>query len=368
MSIHDNNHDTIMVSCASKRYPIVVETGALSHIATLVMSVTDASRICVISDSTVAALYGHIVCNALNEAGVLAHLVEFPAGEQHKTIPTCARMLERIAGYELTRSDCIIALGGGVTGDMGGLCAALYMRGIQLIHIPTSLLAMVDSSIGGKTAVDLEAGKNLVGSFTQPQAVIIDPATLTTLPKNVLHDACGEVIKYGAMSDAALFEELSSHRLTDDIHANEPISAHTCASIRRCAEIKAQVVSQDECESSIRQVLNFGHTIGHAIEAASNFSIGHGSCVGMGMCYMMRAAARKGWADSNIARQLEDILTSYELPIRTPFLPNELYPFILHDKKRRGDTITIVLTPTIGHAELKTIPIQEMRELLELGA
>ena len=250
---------------ASKSYDVVIGNGILPCLGAYLGQVTQAKKIAVVSDSQVWPLYGKTVLNALAEYETFSYV--FPAGEESKNGSTYLKLLNFLAENKLTRSDCLLALGGGVVGDLTGFAAATYLRGVDFVQAPTTLLAAVDSSVGGKTAIDLDAGKNLAGAFYQPSAVLCDLDTLNTLPENIFRDGCAEVIKYGVLYDEALFAHLEEKGLGFD--QEEVIS--------RCVELKRDVVAQDEFDRGERQKLNLGHTIGHGIEACSGYKISHGS-------------------------------------------------------------------------------------------
>ena len=372
MSIRVTHH----LHTAQKDYPIYVGSHLGQDIAQFIKEkIPNAVRVCVISDSTVSALWAQKFEDALRASADGSYelsRISFPAGEEHKNIQMLSYLLEELAAHELTRSDCVIALGGGVTGDIAGLASALYLRGVKLIHVPTTLLSMVDSSIGGKTANDLHAGKNLAGSFTQPEAVFVDVDFLSTLSPEQFRDSCGEIIKYGVIQDAQLFHTLRTKNLCELAHAadnaagaadNADCLIHTIA---RCVEIKAGVVSQDEHETGLRQTLNFGHTLGHAIEAALHFEQGHGTCVAQGMCMIARAAARLGICEENVYEEIRDCVSAYGLPTSTDIDAKTLYTYAIHDKKRRGDHINVVFPVHIGEVVIQSLRLDEFMQMIRL--
>ena len=251
----------VQVALGSRSYDIEIEEGLLAQVGAKVHALLpQAETVAVITDSNVGPLYGETVRKGLEEAGVRAPVLTFPAGEESKNLATLGRLYEGLARAGVTRSDAVLALGGGVTGDMAGLAAATFLRGVAFVQVPTSLLAAVDSSVGGKVAVDLPCGKNLVGAFLQPRAVYIDPDMLRTLPARFLHDGMAEVIKYGCIFDADLFDRLGR------IHSDAELLAAADGIIERCCAHKARVVERDELEQGERMLLNFGHTLGHAVE------------------------------------------------------------------------------------------------------
>lgn len=353
----------IRVDASSRSYDVVVGAGLLARLGDLVRDVVGTTRCCVVTETNVGPLYAETVEASLAAAGLeVAHRVTFPAGEASKTLATLATILGGLAERELTRDDVVIALGGGVTGDMAGLAAALYLRGIAVVQVPTSLLAMVDSSVGGKTAVDLPAGKNLVGAFWQPSLVVADVETLSTVPDDLFRDSCGEVVKHAVLADAQMLEELSRRPLTSfrDARRLEDVVARNVA-------IKRDVVSADERERGLRQTLNLGHTIGHAIEAAGDFSLGHGSCVAAGLCMMARAAAARGWCAHETSERVERCVAAHGLPTGSDLPADELMSFVAHDKKRHGDGVNVVVPREVGSCEVRRVSLSELRELVELG-
>lgn len=355
--------ERVRVDTPSRSYEVLVGGGLLAELGHLVRVVVGAARCCVITETNVAPLYAEGAEESLRAGGLeVAERIVFPAGEANKTLTTLGGMLEGLAARELTRDGCVVALGGGVTGDMAGLAAALYLRGIDIVQVPTSLLAMVDSSVGGKTAVDLPAGKNLVGAFWQPRLVVADVTTLGTVEPELLRDSCGEVIKHAVLADAALLDELTARPLVES--RDDDRLARVVA---RNVEIKRDVVSADELERGARQTLNLGHTIGHAIEAASDFRLGHGSCVAAGLCMMARASAARGWCPAETARRIMRCVQAHGLPTGSDLPTDELMRYATHDKKRHGDGVNVVVPREIGRCEVRRASMSELRELIELG-
>lgn len=354
---------SIHVNASSQPYDVEVGVGTLDELGERIRAVLGNVRCCVVTETNVGPIYAKRVESSLSSAGLeVTRRVVFPAGESHKTLSTLGSILSALAVRELTRDDVVIALGGGVTGDMAGLAAALYLRGIPVVQVPTSLLAMVDSSVGGKTAVDLPAGKNLVGAFWQPSLVLADVETLSTVPADLFRDSCGEVIKHAVLADAALLDDLCERPLTTDRSA-ERLSAI----VARNVEIKRDVVSADERERGLRQTLNLGHTIGHAIEAASDFSLGHGSCVAAGLCMIARASVRRGWCEPQVAESIVCCVAAHGLPTGTDVDAPALMSYVSHDKKRHGNEVNIVVPRAIGSCEIRRVSLSELQELIELG-
>lgn len=342
---------------ASRSYQVVIGSNLLSECANYISQVKKTCTVAIISDSNVFPLYGKIVTNSLQNAGyqVLSHV--FPAGEASKNPETYLNILHFLAKNQLTRSDLIMALGGGVVGDMAGFAAATYLRGTDYIQVPTSLLAMVDSSVGGKTAIDLPEGKNLVGAFYQPALVLCDIQALSTLPEPVFTDGCAEVIKYGVLYDEALFKHL--HSSGKNFQQEQVIA--------RCVELKRDVVAADEFDTGARQKLNLGHTVGHAIEKNSDFSITHGQAVAMGMGVITKAAVSLGICTEDVYSELVSVLRLFDLPYSTSMQAKELYTAALSDKKRSGSSLNLVIPQKIGCCILQKTPIHQLENLLESG-
>ena len=347
---------TIQVHTAPS-YAVSIGAGLLRRCGETLRPILPVCHIAVISDSNVAPLYLDTVCESLRSAGYTVSSHVFPAGEAHKNFETLSDILEFLAESQLTRTDCIAALGGGVTGDMAGFAAGCYLRGIRCVQLPTTLLSAVDSSVGGKTAIDLKAGKNLAGVFLQPTAVLCDTDCLASLPAAVFADGAAEAIKTGVLSDERLFSLFENGSLT---------SAPTDV-IARCVAYKAGVVERDEKEQNERRLLNLGHTIGHAIEKCSNYSIPHGHAVAAGLAIMARAAEGLGWTEAPIAARITACLAKNNLPTGTTYSAEALTAAALHDKKRTGDKITIVIPKKIGLCELKTLPVAELQSVIAAG-
>ena len=342
---------------ASRSYDIIIEKDALSRVGEYCLEALGAScRACILTDDNVAPLYLEQVKKKLQESGfdTLEFIIE--NGESSKNTQNLVGLVEFMAENRLTRKDVLIALGGGVVGDLGGFAASVYLRGIRFVQIPTTLLAAVDSSVGGKTAVDLNAGKNLMGAFYQPSLVICDYKTLDTLPADIFADGCAEVIKYGIIGDKPLFERLKNgvKPQIEDIIAS-------------CVGMKASIVEQDEFDNGKRQLLNLGHTVGHAIEACSEFKISHGSAVAIGTVIVSKAACKLGYCSPEDVKAITDLLVSVGLPTECPYSAEELYAVATADKKRSGDSISVVLPYGIGDCRLVKIPVSELCGLISKG-
>ena len=338
-----------------KPYDIFIEKGIIDSAGEYAARLSSAQKVMIITDSNVAPLYQWRVINSLSAAGFSVRTHVFKAGEESKHLGTIAEMYKALADFGMTRKDLIVALGGGVCGDMAGFAAATYLRGIDFMQIPTSLLAQVDSSVGGKTGVDLPQGKNLVGAFHQPVAVLIDPDTLLTLPDQFIIDGMGEVIKYGCIKDAAFFEFLE----------NENALQHLEEVIEVCVSIKRDVVSRDEREAGERMLLNFGHTLGHAIEKLRDFKgITHGMAVAVGMVMMTRAGEDKGITAAGTTARVEALCKKYLLPVKESFSPAQLAKAAQADKKTAGGNINLVLLREIGDSFTEKLPLDELEQFI----
>lgn len=337
---------------ASGSYEVRIGSGILSTLPDALRQVCKAEKIAIISDSNVWPLYGPSLAASLTEAGFQAVSFVFPAGEESKTAETYLSILNFLAENRLTRSDALIALGGGVVGDITGFAAATYLRGIAYIQIPTTLLAAVDSSVGGKTAIDLPAGKNLVGAFCQPKLVLCDTDALGTLPEEIFRDGCAEVIKYGILYDRQLFDHLMEYCLS---FRREEV-------IARCVELKANVVMEDEFDTGARMKLNLGHTIGHGVEAKSNFAISHGKAVAIGTAIVARSAC-----PVPVRKSILSILDRFGLPTSTEYPAEELYSYTLSDKKRSGDTVNLIIPEGIGHCVIVPTPVEKLLSFIQAG-
>jgi 3-dehydroquinate synthase len=329
-------------------YEIIIENSVIELTGEYVRKVTNAKKALIISDSNVMPIYGERVKNSLAKNGFEVFSFAFPAGEASKTLDTVSDMIKALCQAQLSRNDIVVALGGGVTGDMAGFASAIYLRGIDFVQIPTTLLSQVDSSVGGKTGCDLPFGKNLVGAFHNPKLVLIDPETLKTLPARYMNDGMGEIIKCGCIRSASLFEKLENCENFGDILAH---------AIYECVDIKRRVVENDFTEKGERMLLNFGHTLAHAIEKHYNFTgIAHGEAVGIGMLKITRASEKKGYTQKGCAERIENLLKKFGLPTTCQGDINTLCEIMLHDKKRRGNTLNLVLLKSIGDSFIESYP------------
>ncbi len=342
---------------ASRPYEVTIGRGLLDTVGWQAAGQWKGRSAAVVSDSTVAPLYLNRVKDSLERAGFQVHSFVFPAGEDQKNGGTYLKLLEFLAARRLTRADGLIALGGGVVGDLAGFAAATFLRGIGFLQLPTTLLAAVDSSVGGKTAIDLTNGKNLAGAFYQPQAVLCDLDTLDTLPAEVFADGCAEVIKYGMIGDPALLARLETVDFRADLEEL----------VARCVAQKRDLVEQDEFDTGARQLLNLGHTLGHGVEACSGYTVSHGRAVAIGMTLVTRAAVAFGRCPAEVLPRLRRLLERYGLPDATAYSAQALYEKTLSDKKRSGDTISLVVPIAWGASQLVRIPVSELPAWIERG-
>ena len=340
--------ETINVK-VENQYKVLVGPGLLKEAGKLIADVDrKIQKLMIVSDSNVAPLYMAQLRTSLEAAGFEVFDFVFEAGEKSKTLNTVGDILGALAKAAFTRTDAIVALGGGVVTDMAGFAASIFLRGIKVFQIPTSLLAQVDASVGGKTGVDLPEGKNLVGAFWQPSLVIADTVLLASLDDVLFTEGMAEVIKYAFIWDEDFYKMLLN-RVTKNSPELEEVVA-------RCIQIKADLVSQDEHDNGLRQLLNFGHTIGHVIEARSNFTVSHGFAVAKGMERISRR--------SPVHDALVQMLKLYELPCDDPISADQIMAGIMNDKKKRGSNITAVVVNKIGKGELKLMPVEEFRNYL----
>ncbi|MCL2108216.1 MAG: 3-dehydroquinate synthase [Oscillospiraceae bacterium] len=352
------NTNTITVN-TSKTYDIIIGAGLLGTVGETIRKTVNGEIAAIITDDIVNSLYADTLADSLKEAGYKVAKFVFPNGETSKNADNFTAILNFLATEKLSRTDVVIALGGGVVGDLAGFAAACYMRGVKLVQIPTTLLSAVDSSVGGKTAINLAVGKNLAGSFYQPHAVICDISTLATLPAAVFKDGCGEVLKYGVIADRALFDALNPPLTITDNRLQKIIA--------RCVELKRDVVVEDEFETGVRKLLNFGHTVGHAIELLSNYTISHGLAVAAGMAVETRMARHLRLCSEGTADELLQLLKLYELPTTTDFKAADLARACLSDKKRDGGELTVILPVKIGECVMKKIPVNDLETLIRAG-
>ena len=342
---------------ASKRYQVQIGPGLLPGLGEKVAALGKVQKVCIVSDSTVWPLYGAAADASLHAAGLNTCSFVFPAGEASKCGSTFLELLNFLAENRLTRTDILVALGGGVVGDLTGFAAACFLRGIRFVQVPTTLLAAVDSSVGGKTAIDLPAGKNLAGAFWQPSLVLCDTECLNTLPEDIFRDGCAEVIKTAILFDEPLFMEL----VRDGLHFDRE------KVIAACVAHKRDVVNADEFDRGQRQKLNLGHTIGHGVEAMSDFTLSHGKSVAIGTAIAARAAAKLGICDQGTATRIMWLLEKFGLPIFTHHTAAELAQMALSDKKRAGNTVNLILPKAVGDCIISPTPVTELESIIQAG-
>ena len=333
----------LVVDLGEKSYPILIKNGLLNKINIEVKKLYKGKKIFILTDKNVNRYYGDLITKTLSDEGFEVKLFALEPGEETKNITTLPIVYNELLDFNLTRSDLIITLGGGVIGDLGGFVAATYLRGVDFIQVPTSLLAQVDSSVGGKVAVDLDRGKNLVGNFYHPKAVLIDPTVLETLEDRVFYDGMAEVIKYGCIKDNSFFDFL------DKIENKSQLLSNMEEIIHKCCDIKRIVVENDEKDKGERMLLNFGHTLGHAIEQYYNYkNYTHGEGVAIGMYQIAKLGQEKGLTKKGTADLIKNILIKYNLPYELNINMNELIEAINLDKKKLGSKINLILLEEIG--------------------
>ncbi|MEG2252433.1 MAG: 3-dehydroquinate synthase [Clostridia bacterium] len=340
---------------AAKPYELCIERGLLAQLGAEFLRVLGKPcTVAILTDDVVDALYGQTAQGSLEAAGFRCCRYAMPHGEKHKNLQTWQELLCFLAEEQLTRTDCVLALGGGVVGDMAGFAAASYLRGVRLVQAPTTLLGMVDSSVGGKTGLNLPQGKNLAGAFYQPRLVLCDLTVLETLSANFFADGVAEVLKYGVLGDAPLFALLGA----------DGWQAQLEEVIARCVRAKAALVAADERDTGNRQLLNLGHTFGHAIERLSGYETSHGHAVAIGMAYAARLAERLGLCKGEVTGAVLAALSANHLPCSAPYTARELAQAALCDKKRAGDTLTLVLPKAIGECVLYPVAMNELEGLI----
>lgn len=344
----------IHVDLGKDSYDIHIENGLLNRAGEYVRNLTKCRTLAVISDTTVDSLYGDRLETLLRQEHYDVCRVVFPAGEKHKCADWLLKIYQGLSDAGITRSDYVIAFGGGVVGDLGGFAAATFLRGVPFIQIPTTIIAQVDSSVGGKVGIDLPSGKNQAGSFYQPKGVLIDPELLNTLSPRFIHDGMGEVIKYGCIHDIELFELLEA--LDDKL-----IFDHWEEIIERCCRSKAHLVERDVLDLGERMILNFGHTIGHAIEGCYGYGYyTHGEGVAAGMAMLTAVTEEMGLTNKGTYRRLCSVLKKYGLPTDVAASAEELFPYISNDKKLRGNNMTLIILKDIGQGRLLPLKADEL--------
>lgn len=339
----------------SKPYDILVGSGHIKTLATEILARKKMCTIGLITDTNVSKLYQKQVEDILEQEGFAVHTYVFEAGEQSKTMELVGNIVEFLAEQEITRTDLIVALGGGVVGDIAGFVSAIYLRGIDFVQVPTTLLACVDSSVGGKTGADLKAGKNLVGAFHQPILVLCDANMLDTLPNEIFAEGVAEMLKYGVLGDIDLFSALEGGLKRTELEEQ----------IVTCVSMKRDIVVEDEFDNGKRQLLNLGHTFGHSIEQLSNFSLPHGHAVAIGMYLVAKMAEDRGVARCGLADDIKKALEKNNLPTETTYTAKQIAQGTMKDKKRRGKTISLILPEEIGRCRIEVVSVEEVEQMVE---
>lgn len=336
---------------ASTEYDVLIGENLIEKAGELIKGVLKDCKIALITDDVVDKLYANAVINSLKDNGFTVNKFVFANGEQSKNLATYGQILEFLAQNQFTRTDAIVALGGGVVGDMAGFASATFVRGIKYIQIPTTLLAQVDSSVGGKTAIDLSHGKNLAGAFKQPQLVICDTAVLKTLPKEIFSDGMGEVAKY-AILDKKIFEliEKGNYSMNELIYL--------------CVDYKRQIVESDEFESGKRKLLNLGHTTAHGIELLSSYLLSHGRAVAMGLRIMLNASLKHNYVDEQSYQKMLSVINKCVREENCPYQIKDVCVAMLTDKKRSGGDITMVTIHGVGDCRFEKIKTDKTTEYL----
>ncbi len=345
----------IRVTALSASYDVKIGPGLLDSLGEQLRECTEAKRCVLVSGENVFPLYGQRALESLRSAGFDTEALVFPSGEETKSLARYGELLDYAAERKLTRSDCLVALGGGVTGDLTGFAAATYQRGISYVQVPTTLLAAVDSSVGGKTAVNLAAGKNQVGAFYQPSLVLCDTDTLRSLPERQLRAGYAEVIKYAVLGNADLFALL------------EQGNADVGEIIGICVRMKAEIVAEDERDTGRRRLLNLGHSFGHAVESRSDYTILHGEAVSIGLAMIARAAVKRQLLDREALKAITALLRAYGLPTETDYAPEELMETLLLDKKISGGKLHLIVPRFIGGCDIIPVGPEELPAWLADG-
>ncbi len=341
----------------SKSYNVLIGNGLLRSAGELISEAIPPCAAAVVADDAVFSLYGGTVVSSLEKSGYKTFVHTFPHGERSKNAENYIRILEFLAESRITRSDLVVALGGGVTGDLAGFAAATFLRGTAFVQLPTTFLAAIDSSVGGKTGIDLRAGKNLAGAFWQPSLVLCDPEVFDTLPSETFADGAAEAVKYGVISGGELFEIVKNGGIKDRLE--EAIAA--------CVAVKRDIVEKDERDTGLRRLLNLGHTFAHGIELLSGYRVSHGRAVAAGLCIAAAISEKTGYAKEPCLKPIASALEKYGLPTACPYTAAELALAALSDKKREGGRIVLVLIERLGKCSVKEFPVSELPRLAALG-
>lgn len=352
---------TLQVKLKNKNYNIYIEKDIFNSMGKYIKRIYTGQKIAVVTDGNVDKLYSNVLINSLTAEGFVVSKVVIEPGERSKNINTLTDIYKKFCDSKIRRSDLIIALGGGVVGDITGFASSTYLRGVKYVQIPTTLLAQIDSSVGGKVAVDLPWGKNLIGNFYHPEAVFIDPNVLTSLSDKFFNDGMGEVIKYGFIKSSNFIDELIKYKNKNELLENiEDI-------IYRCCSIKKELVQKDEFDTGDRMLLNFGHTVGHAIEKVFNYNkYTHGECVAFGMAHITRKSEEFGYTMEGTSEVMKKILKQYGLSYDVPkFDKKEVFDAITLDKKTTLDDINVILLKKIGEAHIVKLKLEEFKNYLD---
>lgn len=348
----------LSVNIPGKEYKIYIEKGLIKRIGEMIKPYARGERISIITDRNLDKLYGEDLEKNLRASGFQVKRIVVHPGEKSKSLETLEYIYSELIHFSMTRRDLILAFGGGVVGDLAGFAASSFLRGLDFIQIPTSLLAQIDSSIGGKVAINLRQGKNLVGSFYQPLAVFIDPGLLETLDKENFKDGMGELIKYACIRDKDLFDKLLAY-------GEEEFSGHIEDIIWRSLDIKRDIVERDEMDRGERMLLNLGHTLGHAIEKYYDYNYSHGQAVAIGIYHISKKSEEQGLTRPGTSEKIKEILKKYQLDYKMPEIDRKsLIELVSRDKKRSGDSINIVLLEEIGRAFIKEISMEDMEDFI----
>lgn len=341
----------------STSYDVVIEQNILNNVGTLLNSELGGNKALIVTDSNVAALYLDKVSNSLRAAGYAIESQVFTPGEETKNIDNYVSLLNFLSENEFVSVDLIIALGGGSVGDLAGFVASTYKRGTKFVQIPTTLLACVDSSVGGKSAINLPTGKNQVGTIKNPSIVICDPELIHTLSKDALLDGYAEIIKYGILDGYEIIDLLRESKLSNDY----------TSVISKAINIKKFYIEKDEFDANSRQFLNLGHLIGHAIEAASDYEISHGKAVAIGLVFESKCCTAPGLCENDTATEIMSLVNEFGFKSNRTFTLDELFPYILRDKRIRDDQIDIIVSYSVGNCELHKLPASELFDYLKAG-
>ncbi len=350
----------VTVSLGDRSYHVLIQSQILPQIGRVLQDVGLSGRVAIVTNPVVHKLYGRVVVRALKRCGFSPFLVVIPDGEKAKSMYWLSKILDEFVTQRLERQEVVLALGGGVVGDVAGFAASIYLRGVSFVQVPTTLVAQVDSSVGGKTGVNHPIGKNLIGAFYQPRVVVVDPQTLQSLPKREWIAGLAEVIKYGMIADSKFFEYLEQH--VDDLREQAEDVIPTV--IRRCCEIKAEVVGGDERESGLRRILNYGHTVGHALENWGRYKTWiHGEAVGIGMVQEAGIARFLGMCPKELVERQRDLIQDVGLPIAMPAMSfTELWGAMQHDKKVVKGQVNCVVPTAIGKVQVVPLFQQRIRQ------